>query len=150
MLADICRRFWGGPIPELAQAIYATVAGTPRNIATQELMDFVPGYRLIHVDELQVAHDVVQQRSGRNDLFPILADYAASFICTGASSVFDLDDLGDLIEMHKSGLLFLRTIAECYESGVYFLDQDGYLDYDARAEQLVGFRLNPGLAYWEA
>jgi hypothetical protein len=150
MFADICRRFWHGPIPELAQAIYATVAGTPRNIEAQELMDLVPGYRLIHVDELQAAHDVVRRRSGRNDLFPILGDYAASFICTGASSVFDLDDLGDVIEMRKSGHLFLRAIAECYESGVYFLDPDGYLDYDARAEQLIGLRLNPGLAYWES
>ena len=40
-------------IPEVIQAIYGEVAGTHRDIAIQKYMDFIPGYRLIHIEEIE-------------------------------------------------------------------------------------------------
>ena len=39
-------------IPMLYQVLYSQVSGTFRDINQQELMDFIPGYRLIHINEL--------------------------------------------------------------------------------------------------
>ena len=39
-------------IPMLYQVLYSQVSGTFRDIDQQELMDFIPGYRLIHINEL--------------------------------------------------------------------------------------------------
>ncbi|MFR1294064.1 hypothetical protein [Coprobacillus cateniformis] len=36
-------------VPKVFQTIYGEVAGTYRNTENQKYMDFIPGYRLIHI-----------------------------------------------------------------------------------------------------
>jgi hypothetical protein len=39
-------------------------------------------------------------------------------------------------------------VRQCYADGIYFLDADGYLDYDFDKEGAIGARLNPGCEWW--
>jgi hypothetical protein len=58
------------------------------------------------------------------------------------------NDSDELILMFNSPVDFMETISEFYIQGVYFLDLDGYLDYNLDKEILIGARMNPGASYW--
>ena len=50
--------------------------------------------------------------------------------------------------IHNSPQKFFETVYEFYKQNVYFLDADGYLDYDFNIEGIVGSNLNPDISYW--
>lgn len=50
--------------------------------------------------------------------------------------------------MHNSVELFLETIIAFYHKDVFYLDEDGYLDYDFEKEGLIGAAYNPDIEYW--
>ena len=69
-------------IPMLYQVIYSKVSGTHRDIKQQELMDFIPGYRLIHINELN--YEAVTLKSIYKDydakvkkVTPLLTNYSS-------------------------------------------------------------------------
>ncbi len=148
------------PIPELFAAIYNNVSGTKRSVEEQQLMDFVPGYRLIHISELIGEKDTLdsilenQQLAANEIVFPLLVNYSSDFICycmnnNGEEKICILmNDSGELILMYNSPCKFLETICEFYTQGVYFLDSERYLDYDIDKESIIGARMNPGINYW--
>lgn len=35
-----------------------------------------------------------------------------------------------------------------YLSGVFHLDEEGFLDYDFEREGIIGAEYNPGIGYW--
>ena len=145
--------------PELYKAIYGTVSGTKRSIKEQSLMDFIPGYRLIHIQELLQEKEKIENILGTDSLegekvFPILTNYSSDYVCNyrdqwGTEKICSLfHDDGTLIVMNNSPKRFLETICEFYKKKVYFLDQDGYLDYDMEKEAYLGSIFNPGVEYW--
>ncbi len=128
-------------IPAIYKAIYGKVSGTMRNIENQALMDFIPGYRLIHIQELEQEKtnldDVLQYCEEIEGLtfLPLLADYSSHYICyckdeSGAEMIYrvTLEDEPELL--YESPETFLKTICEYYKQQIYFLDQDGFLDCD--------------------
>jgi hypothetical protein len=147
-------------IPELYQVIYETVSGTKKDIAEQGLMDFIPGFRLIHIDELK------EEKSNLDELlldydnpeiesvYPLLADYSSGFVClvkmkSGEEQIGIITEENMEVEiMHTSAEAFLKTVCEFYKSGVYFLDEDEYLDYDFEKEGEVAAKLNEDVDYW--
>jgi hypothetical protein len=160
---DNWEKFFGErvqPIPELFRAIYSNVSGTRREIAKQEWMDFCPGYRLIHISELvtessSLRNVVMEEEAEAYEMvLPILANYSSDYICycksrNGEEKICSLThDFGELTVMHSSPEKFLATICEFYKQGVYFLDSDGYLDYDMDKKLAVGFAINPDISYW--
>ena len=147
-------------IPKLYQVIYSNVSGTKRDIREQELMDFIPGYRLIHIDELldekkNLDNIMVDYKSTDYEIIiPLLANYSSDFICyiktaNGEEKVVSLvhDDC-ELVLMHDSVEKFLETICEFYKENVYYLDDNGYLDYDFIKEGEIGVKINEGISYW--
>lgn len=147
-------------IPKLYEVVYGSVSGTKRDIREQEMMDFIPGYRLIHIDELfdekkNLDNVMMDQKSiGYKIVIPLLANYSSDFICytrmdNGQEKVASLvhDDC-QLILMHDSVEKFLETICEFYKEKVYYLDDEGYLDYDFIKEGEVGAKINKGVSYW--
>lgn len=149
------------PVPEIYREIYSTFAGTLRDIKEQKLMDFIPGYRLIHIDELEAECNTFMRMVGSDAICknqmetatPLLADYASNYICyvkkqdnTEAIFAYSLDE--GFVEMHRSLEKFLETIIAFYKENVYFLDNDGFLDYDFEKAGIIGERLNPGIKYW--
>lgn len=150
----------GQPIPKLFRAIYSNVSGTKRDIAEQDLMDFCPGYRLIHISELvtectNLRNVLIDEEANDYEIvLPILGNYSSDYLCycknrTGEELICSLtNDFGELTAMHDSPEKFLVTVCECYKQGVYFLDSDGYLDYDMEKQLAVGSLVNQGIPYW--
>jgi hypothetical protein len=148
------------PIPKIFRVIYSNVSGTERDIEEQELMDFCPGYRLIHISELieesnKLRNILIDEKLYDNEVvIPILGNYSSDYICyyknnDGEEMICSLrNDSGELIVIHSAPEKFLETVCEFYKQGVYFLDSDGYLDYDMEKECLVGSLINHGITYW--
>ncbi|MDF2986033.1 MAG: hypothetical protein K0R50_1543 [Eubacterium sp.] len=148
------------PVPELFRVIYSNVSGTKRNVEEQNLMDFTPGYRLIHITELikessNVKNILIDENLYDNEVvIPILGNYSSDYICyyknnSGEELICSLtNDSGELIVRHNSPGKFFETVCEFYRQEVYFLDSDGLLDYDTDKEYLVGSSINHGCLYW--
>lgn len=62
-------------------------------------------------------------------------------------SIF-LHDEGTLKLVYHTPEKHLKTIIEMYKQHAYYLDNDGYLDYDFQKEGSIGLSLNPGVTYW--
>lgn len=146
--------------PDLLKAIYSTVSGTSSEEEEPRLIEFIPGYRLIHIHEyeteMKVLAGILEEKGHQVDgvILPILTNYGSDFICyhksaDGVERVCDLlHDYGDLIVMYDSPAKFLETLCEFYKQEVYFLDEEGYLDCDLIKEGEVGAALNPNAKYW--
>ncbi|AIQ56287.1 hypothetical protein [Paenibacillus borealis] len=147
-------------VPGLLQAIYDTVLGTSSGEEEPSLIEFIPGYRLIHIgeysQEVAVLSGILQEKgyTGGGIVLPLLTNYGSDFICyyrseDGVERVCDLlHDYGDLVIMYDSPEKFLETLCEFYKQEVYFLDEEGYLDCDLVTEGEVGAALNPDAKYW--
>ncbi|MEK3702399.1 hypothetical protein NYE33_36005 [Paenibacillus sp. FSL R10-2199] len=147
-------------VPPLLQAIYDTVVGTGSSEEDPSLVEFIPGYRLIHIreygQEVALLSGILLEKgyAGGGVVLPLLTNYGSDFICyyrseDGVERVCDLlHDYGDLVTMYDSPEKFLETLCEFYKQEVYFLDEEGYLDCDLVTEGEVGAALNPDAKYW--
>ena len=149
------------PAPDIFREIYSAFAGTRRDIKDQKLMDFIPGYRLIHIEELEAEYGAFVRMMGFDGIFenqikiviPLLADYASNYICyvknrDNAETVFTYSQDGGLVKMHNSLEAFFETIIAFYKEDVYFLDDNGFLDYDFDKAGVIGEKHNQGIRYW--
>ncbi|KAA8997578.1 SMI1/KNR4 family protein [Paenibacillus spiritus] len=146
--------------PELLRVIYGTVKGTDSGLEEARLIEFMPGYRLIHIDEYEAERRalaaVLRDKGveGGERLLPVLANYGGDYICwmrdsEGAERLCDvLADYGDPMIMFDSPELFLRTLCAFYRESVYAADEEGYLDSDLIREGEVAAELNPQSPYW--
>jgi hypothetical protein len=140
----------GGVADELA-CMYRIAEGTRRDIEDQSAMDIVPGYRLIHRDEL--AEETDSFRRGYDDLpnhLPFLADYASCFYTVDIDTglVHMVDPVFRAGPISDSLLSFWRTMLACYLEGAYGTDEDGFLACDDSREAEIGARLNPEYEFW--
>lgn len=145
-----------GDVPELLKIIYAKYSGTHYEIENQKFMDFVPGYLLIHISEYKKNFDelkaILNSKGIQGKFAPILRNYSSDFyaieIRTGTIYlIFHDDEEIDLI--HQGSDDFIYTLNKNYEEKVYFLDEDGFLDYDADLEYVVARKYNEGIEFWE-
>lgn len=146
--------------PELLKVIYSKVSGTSSDEEEPSLIEFLPGYRLIHIheykQEMGVLAGILKEKGQQEDgiILPILTNYGSDFICyhrsaDGTERVCDLlHDYGDLVVMYDSPEKFVETLCEFYKQEVYFLDDEGFLDCDLVKEGEVGAALNPEAQYW--
>ena len=148
-------------IPEVFQMIYGKAAGTYRDIANQKYMDFLPGYRLIHIEELEKEYHTLLQLLELENVYeaqiemtiPLLADYSSSYIFYAKTDdnkevIFHFAPDDGLQKMHNSIELFFFTIIAFYTKNVFYLDNNGFLDYDFERVGIIGAALNPGIEYW--
>ncbi len=138
-------------IPSFYLTVYSFINGTQKSIENQELMDFIPGFRLIHIEELEEEISTFQNFYNTN-YFPFLADYGGCYIGFSDKEdkicYFSPENLKK-ISMYENLEKFFETIIRCYEKKIFFLDEDGYLDYDYDEENLLGKILNPNCEYWK-
>lgn len=145
-------------IPEVARTIYSRVAGTYRDIENQKYMDFIPGYRLIHIDELKKEYHGLMQianvrKNGIELVIPLLADYSSCYICYvktrhNEDAIFHYSPEDGLQKMHQTVETFFKTIIAFYSENVYFVDDNGFLDYDFEKSGIVGAKYNPDIVWW--
>ena len=138
-------------IPSFYLTGYSFINGTQKSIENQELMDFIPGFRLIHIEELEEEISTFQNFYN-NNYFTFLADYGGCYIGFSDKEdkicYFSPENLKK-ISMYENLEKFFETIIRCYEKKIFFLDEDGYLDYDYDEENLLGKILNPNCEYWK-
>lgn len=124
-------------------------------------MDFLPGYRLIHIEGLEKEYHTLLQLLELEDVYeaqiemtiPLLADYSSSHIfyaktADNKEAIFHFAPDDGLQKMHNSIELFFLTIIAFYTKNVFYLDNNGFLDYDFEREGIIGAALNPGIEYW--
>lgn len=140
-------------IPNFFKEIYSVCNGSKAEISEQIFFDFLPGFRLMQVDE--IINQYENKFSGLSiydDIIPFLTDYASCYYAyvrnDGKEYIVLVSEEGvELI--HSSIDDFWNTIIAFYDEGVYFLDEDGYLSYDFEMEGEVGKKYNSGVDYWE-
>lgn len=148
-------------VPPIFQAIYSRVEGTHRDIVNQKHMDFVPGYRLIHIEELENEYHTLLKILDLDDvceariemIIPLLADYSSCYICYAETIkdekiIFHYSPSDGIQRMHNSIELFFKTLIAFYEKGVFYLDEDGFLSYDFEKQGAIGAEYNPDVSYW--
>jgi hypothetical protein len=141
----------GSSLPPSLHSVYSVAEGTRRDIADQSLMDVIPGYRLVHWNEVEETarpfHAVWPELAG---YVPFLADYTGCYYLVGKAdgTVGHLDREEGFAKVASSLDAFWETVRQCYADGVYYLDADGYLDYDVEKEGALGRKLNPGCEWW--
>ncbi|ULO09092.1 SMI1/KNR4 family protein [Paenibacillus sp. 19GGS1-52] len=144
-------------IPKLFEVIYSSVQGTKRETENQKLMDFIPGYRLVHIEEFVEAKENLDIQSfwPKDALvLPLLVNYSSDYFCyvenfEGNSGIYlYMHDEGNLNLVYRSPEKFLKTVIEFYKQHVYYLDDEGYLDYDFQKESTIGGNHNFGVKYW--
>ena len=142
--------FTTGPLPTFVSDIYSLVMGTPRSIEDQTLMDFIPGYLLIHLAELEEHWGIANSLLDTNRLYiPFLANYSSDYICWRDGLIVSIcHDSPIEYVMHDEERRFYDTISQFYREQVFFLDEDGYLDDASEKYLQIGQQLNPGVPYW--
>ena len=138
-------------VPSEIAPLYRVASGTPRGIADQSVMDIVPGFRLIHQAELPTETASFRDAyPALGTLYPFLADYSSCYYAVDSAdgTVLKVDVEFGATPISQNLEQFLKTVLVFYRQGVYFLDSDGYLDYDENMEGKIGAALNQGYAYW--
>lgn len=142
-------------IPKFLEVIYSTVGGTKYEVSNQSLMDFIPGYLLIHIDEYQKNYNdlknILINYDIDDDFYPILRNYSSDFIALKKDTheIYTiLHDDTDIELIHENPFDFLLTLNNNYERNVYFLDNEKYLDYDMDKEYQIAREFNPSVEFW--
>lgn len=138
-------------MPESLESVYSVVSGTKGNIKDRTLMDLIPGYRLININELKNEtksfHDLYKHL---DNFTPFMADFSSAYVVINEKdgSIYrvspDYEETKVACNLDK----FWETVYKCYESNAYYLDSDGYLDYDFDKEGQIGLSINPECEYW--
>lgn len=140
-------------IPAFFEEIYSVCNGTKKEISEQVFFDFLPGYRLMQVDEI-IENDEQNFKnwSEYDKIIPFLTDYSGCYYAYAKNNdkecIVLLAD-GGLEQIHSEIDNFWITIIAFYDEGVYFLDEDGYLSYDFEKEGEVGKKYNKEIKYWK-
>ena len=141
----------GISIPSVLSDMYSMVTGTLESIDDQSVMDIIPGLRLIHHTEL---HNEIRLFSEKyTDLIhhiPFLADYSSCYVTVDASdgAVYRVAPEYGTSKVALSLDGFWETVLACYQNQAFFLDDEGYLDFDFEVEGHIGLRMNPNCEYW--
>ena len=140
-------------IPTFFEEIYSICNGTKWEISEQIFFDFLPGFRLMPIDEIINRYEKeFKNWADCEMLIPFLADYASCYYMYAQNNgkeytVYVTPEDG--IELiHSSIDDFWNTIIAFYDEGVYYLDEDGYLSYDFEMEETIGKKYNSGVNYW--
>lgn len=140
-------------VPAFFEEIYNVCDGTKQDISEQEFFDFLPGYRLMQIDEILNSYEQTFKNWSEYDIIiPFLTDYSGCYYAYAVNNdkeciVFLAD--GGLELIHSEINDFWNTIVAFYDENVYFLDEDGYLSYDYEKEGEIGRKYNKDISYWE-
>ncbi|MDE7424767.1 MAG: hypothetical protein K2N51_13940 [Lachnospiraceae bacterium] len=140
-------------IPNFFEEIYSVCNGTKLEISEQIFFDFLPGFRLMQVDEVIEKYEKEYKNCSEFDkVIPFLADNAGCYYAYARKKDIECIILASYEGMeiiHSDIYLFWKTIIAFYDEGVYFLDEDGFLSYDFEMEGDIGRRYNIGIDYWK-
>jgi|UPI00057CAD0F cell wall assembly regulator SMI1 len=120
-------------------------------------MHIMPGYYFLSLEEALATYDEFVNTLNKNPAwFPLLSDGAGgyAFLDCSASETQPIYDFMFDEPDHK--VIFcsiedmLRTFAEAYVRGVFFVGEDGFLDMDSSEYDELAAEMNPNANYWSA
>jgi hypothetical protein len=83
---------------------------------------------------------------------PLLRNYSSDFYVLDSQAhhicLLNHDD-AEINVLYDNPLNFLETLVQNYEEEVYYLDDDGFLDYDSDKEYEVARKMNPEIEFWK-
>ena len=144
-------------LPPQLVSVFRYVKGTPHEIAEQQWMDLLPGHRVMLATEIPETRSKLHTFYGDDDLFsvidrtPFMTNYSSDYYLADddGDGVFWLDHSGGVSRVSPNMETFLETLLECYTSGAYKTDNDGFLDMDDDLELQIGRAHNPDCEYWD-
>lgn len=92
----------------------------------------------------------------RPDWFPVFTNLSGDYYlveCSGASNQahaireHQTDELNSPI-IYVSLTAMIQTINECFATGVYIVEDDGWIEIDEASQKMVARKYNPNVAYW--
>lgn len=115
---------------------------------------FIPGYYLLSLDDaLNAYHSLISNTAWEKGCFPILTsgggDYYGVHHEQQGNVMHYVRGYPKQPAQYLSLNTMMKTVAECYEAGAYFLDDRGFFELNATAERMIASRLNPGLDHWK-
>jgi hypothetical protein len=119
-------------------------------------MDFTPGFFLIHIEEYRKNYNEVNlltnQLNFHSIYLPLLRNYSSDFYVfdTQTHNICLLNhDGAEINVLYDNTLEFLETLVQNYKEDAYYLDDDGFLDYDSDKEYEVAGKMNPEIKFWK-
>ncbi|MGF6495505.1 hypothetical protein ABIE56_003704 [Luteibacter sp. 621] len=144
------------PSSDLA-ALYACHGGT--DVRPGDGLDnvhYFPGFYWLSLEDALLTHlSFADDRRWSSAWLPIFGNGGGDFFavdCDGASSTFGavigfrLGEVDAPVQFASMGSM-MRSVAKCYDLGIYFLS-DGYLEADDFKAELVAKEFNPYLSYY--
>jgi hypothetical protein len=112
---------------------------------------FTPGYYLLSLDDALHACDMLTANTGwQKGWFPILTsgggDYYGVEDANGGHVIHHMLESLRYPVKYLSLTTMMQTVAQCYESGAYYLDNRGFFVVDADAERVIARQFNAGVA----
>lgn len=116
---------------------------------------FFPGFYLMSLEEsIQTYLELKETDDWEKSWFPIFAsgggDFYAMILAPEAQGKilgFYVFEEGDQVE-YLSLKSMLATLKTCYEQGIIFRNEQGYLDMDYRKHAEVAHEINPDVKMW--
>ena len=135
-------------------ALYEWHNGTKRDISLDDSQLF-PGFYFPDFDEALTNYKVFcESPRWTRGWFPLFAD--------GGGDFYVADFNSDAVPMRRFRIEYaecpveyeslpdmLSTLAAAFDEGIYYVDDDGYLEIDRVAFSSLAARLNPRVAWWK-
>lgn len=115
---------------------------------------FTPGYYLLSLDDaLDAYHSCIANTDWQKCWFPILTSGGGDFYGVDHAQqgrvIHYFRDYPNHPVHYLNITTLMQTVAECYESGAYSLDDRGFFLVNTDAERKIASQFNPGLCYWQ-
>lgn len=114
----------------------------------------MPGFFMLPLAEsLQIRHAFLTDPRWDQTWLPLFADGGGDYLVIelrgdGASPIRHFESDGDSPVLYATLDDLLETAASAYESSVYYVDHDGYLEMNDLEFVRLARSLNPGVPYW--
>jgi hypothetical protein len=142
-------------LPNVIKAIYDKIYGTKHDPEQQVFFDFIPGFRLVDILGLVGGVNKYMQASSDGGYkYCMFENYSNDFVVfeydadNNSTGVFKLRNDDDQELICDTDIVFFEMILSLYKEKAYFVDSDGFLDYDFDKEGMIGKKFNPSVEYW--
>jgi len=147
------------PTKELVE-LYKWRNGTPVEEGTMlDDVQIIPGYHFLSLKDAISSYLAMKDDNRWNpSWFPVFANGGGDFYAVDLSQSdgesapivgFILGEIEQEIE-YQSLTTMLLTFSECFEKGVVFKTEDGYLEMDDDQQAEIAMRNNPEVEFWRS
>jgi cell wall assembly regulator SMI1 len=160
-LAQIRKMTSGLPfaLPREVETLYQWRDGTMVRAGDRlDKVYFFPGFYLLSLEEaVQTYAERRDAPQWRPEWFPLFANGGGDFYLAWCRSemtqtapiVGFMHGEPEQIVEYESLTAMVRTLAACYDSGAFFLDEDNTLEVDDEMHRQLALRFNPGIEEWQ-